>query len=78
MKITAIGYRVLSRIMTNSDMMETVDRQNPHVSAVRKGAYFRAVRTLSSSGASSGIGLPLAQHRRGVRRWLLSPGMPAR
>jgi acyl-CoA:acyl-CoA alkyltransferase len=45
-KIAAIAYRVPSRIMTNSDMIEMVDRQNPHVSAVRKAAYFRAVRTL--------------------------------
>jgi hypothetical protein len=47
---------VLSRIMTNSDMMEMVDRQNPHVSAVRKGAYFRAVRTLSSSAHPAASG----------------------
>lgn len=46
MKIAAIAYRVPSRIMTNSDMIEMVDHQNPHVSAVRKAAYFRAIRTL--------------------------------
>jgi 3-oxoacyl-[acyl-carrier-protein] synthase III len=46
MKIAAISYRVPSRVMTNSDMIEMVDELNPNVSRPRKAVYFRAVDTL--------------------------------
>jgi 3-oxoacyl-[acyl-carrier-protein] synthase III len=45
-KIAAIAYRVPSRIMTNSDMIDMVDRLNPQVSTLRKTMYYRMVRTL--------------------------------
>jgi 3-oxoacyl-[acyl-carrier-protein] synthase III len=45
-KIAAISYRVPSRVMTNSDMIEMVDELNPNVSRPRKAVYFRAVDTL--------------------------------
>jgi len=46
MKIAALAHRVPSRLMTNADMIEMVDRFNPDISRLRKAAFFRAVRTL--------------------------------
>jgi len=46
MKVAAISYRVPSRIMSNSDMIDMVDELNPNVSRVRKAVFFRAIDTL--------------------------------
>jgi acyl-CoA:acyl-CoA alkyltransferase len=46
MKIAAISYRVPSRVMSNADMIEMVDRANPDISRLRKAVFFRAVRAL--------------------------------
>ena len=46
MKVAAISYRVPSRVMTNSDMIEMLDRQNPQASKVRKAVFFRTIDTL--------------------------------
>jgi 3-oxoacyl-[acyl-carrier-protein] synthase III len=45
-KVAAISYRVPSRVMTNSDMIEMLDRQNPQASKVRKAVFFRTIDTL--------------------------------
>lgn len=46
MKIAALAYRVPSRLMTNADMVEMVDRLNPDTSRLRKAAFLRAVHSL--------------------------------
>ena len=46
MKIAALAHRVPSRLMTNADMIEMVDRSNPDISRLRKTAFFRAVHSL--------------------------------
>ena len=46
MKVAAVSYRVPSRIMTNNDMIEMLDRQNPQASKVRKAVFFRTIDTL--------------------------------
>jgi 3-oxoacyl-[acyl-carrier-protein] synthase III len=46
MKIAALAHRVPSRLMTNADMIEMVDRCNPDLLRPRKAAFFRAVRAL--------------------------------
>jgi 3-oxoacyl-[acyl-carrier-protein] synthase III len=46
MKIAALAHRVPSRMMTNTDMIEMVDRFNPGISRLRKAAFFRAVHSL--------------------------------
>ena len=46
MKIAALAHRVPSRLMTNADMIEMVDRSNPDISRLRKAAFFRAVHSL--------------------------------
>ena len=46
MKIAALAHRVPSRLMTNADMIEMVDRSNPRVSRLRKAAFFRTVHSL--------------------------------
>jgi acyl-CoA:acyl-CoA alkyltransferase len=46
MKIAAVAHRVPSRLMSNADMIEMVDRFNPGTSRLRKAAFFRAVHTL--------------------------------
>ena len=46
MKIAAISYRVPSLIMSNSDMIEMVDRLNPETSRLRKAIFFRTIDTL--------------------------------
>jgi hypothetical protein len=45
-KIAAISYRVPSLIMSNSDMIEMVDRLNPETSRLRKAIFFRTIDTL--------------------------------
>ena len=46
MKIASVAYRVPSRVFTNADMIDHVDRLNPDVSSLRKSIYFRMVNTL--------------------------------
>lgn len=46
MKIAALAYRVPSRVMTNADMIDMVDRSNPELPRLRKAAFFRAVHSL--------------------------------
>ncbi len=54
MKLAALSYKVPSRVMTNADMIEMVDRQNSDVSALRKALYFRVVNGLYNRlGAST-------------------------
>jgi hypothetical protein len=45
-KIAAFSYRVPSLIMSNSDMIEMVDRLNPETSRLRKAIFFRTIDTL--------------------------------
>jgi 3-oxoacyl-[acyl-carrier-protein] synthase III len=46
LKIAALAYRVPSRLMTNTDMIEMVDRANPDISRLRKATFLRAVHSL--------------------------------
>ena len=41
MKVAAVSYRVPSRVMTNSDMIATLDELNPDVSRLRKTVFFQ-------------------------------------
>jgi 3-oxoacyl-[acyl-carrier-protein] synthase III len=45
-KIAAISYRAPSRVMTNGDMIEMVNRLNPQISRIRKAVFLRTIDTL--------------------------------
>lgn len=46
MQIVALAHRVPSRLMTNADMIEMVDRLNPELSRARKAVFSRTVHSL--------------------------------
>lgn len=54
MKIAAISYCVPSRKLTNSDLLDYMERNNPKVSLIKKAQYLKIVeKLLSQTGAKT-------------------------
>jgi 3-oxoacyl-[acyl-carrier-protein] synthase III len=53
-KIAAISYRVPSQKLTNSDLLDYMERSNPKVSPIKKAQYLKIVeKLLSQTGAKT-------------------------
>src|SRR4051794_35953025 len=48
MKISAVGHRIPSRVLTNDDMIEILDQSNPNLPKLSRSRYLQTVRALYS------------------------------
>src|SRR3954447_9780372 len=46
MRIAAISYKIPSKLLTNNDIIETLDRSNPNLSKLSRLRYLQTVRLL--------------------------------